>query len=427
MNILIIGSGGREHALIWKIRQSPLCKRIFCAPGNAGVSQLAECLPISPSEIGTLLAAARSNRIDLTIVGPEQPLMDGIVDRFTDEGMAIFGPSRSAAMIEGSKVFAKQFMKKYGIPTAAFETFDIAHRHEAEEFIRATSVPIVVKADGLAGGKGVIVCETKDEGIAALSLMTTQRTFGSAGDRLVIEEFMKGEETSILVLTDGTYWVMLPPSQDHKRIFDSDRGKNTGGMGAYAPATIVSPAIRQKIEETILHPTIDGMRSEGRQFKGCLYIGLMLTDSGPKVVEYNCRFGDPETQAVLPLIESDLLELINEATLGTLRGSSIRLRPESAVCVVLTSGGYPDAYETEKPIRGLDSKFEDGVQVFHAGTKREGSEVLTNGGRVLGITAMDATLGTAIGKTYRAIEKISFDKMHYRTDIGAKGLETLAS
>jgi phosphoribosylamine--glycine ligase len=427
MNVLVIGSGGREHALVWKIGQSSKCDRLFCAPGNAGIAQDAECVNIPSTDTDALIMFARRENIGLTVVGPEQPLVDGLVDRIEAERLSVFGPSKAAADIEGGKVFAKRFMHKYGIPTAKFEAFDSNQRKDAEAFVRKSPCPLVVKADGLAAGKGAIVCSTADEALDALDLMMGQRAFGTAGSRVVVEEFMAGEEVSVLALTDGIAWKLLPPAQDHKRALDGDRGKNTGGMGAYAPAPFVDHELLQRIEREILRPTIEGLAHEGRPFKGCLYLGLMLTVEGPKVVEYNCRFGDPETQAVLPLLTADFLELLFAAASGGLENVRFGEPVGSAICVVMASGGYPESYETGKVVRGLDSRFEEGVRVFHAGTKHEGNEVVTSGGRVLGVTAVDDDLQAAISKAYRSVAKISFEKAHYRTDIGAKGLKRLAS
>jgi len=425
LNILIVGSGGREHALAWKIHQSPHVRKLYCAPGNAGIADIAECVPIHATAIPSLVEFAREHSIDLTVVGPEQPLTEGIVDRFEREGLKIFGPTKKAAELEGSKAFAKHFMRKYNIPTAQFETFDRRQLSAAKDFIQQLALPVVVKADGLAAGKGVLICETRDEASRAIDAMITQKVFGSAGERIVIEEFLEGEEMSVFALTDSKNVVLLPPAQDHKRILDGDRGKNTGGMGAYAPTPIGTPSLMKDIECTIVQPTIEGMVREERPYKGCLYVGLMVTKTGPKVLEYNCRFGDPETQVVLPLLENDLVELLLACVEGTLGQYTVELKSATAVCVVVASGGYPDAYETGKPIAGLDEHFEDGVVAFHAGTKREGNSILTAGGRVIGITALGpkSDLQATIDKTYRAVEKVSFEAMYYRRDIGRKGVE----
>lgn len=427
MNILVIGSGGREHALVWKIWQSPHVKKIFCAPGNAGIEQHAECVAIKPTDGESLVNFAKTNHIDLTVVGPEQPLVEGIVDRFGKEGLPIFGPSKAAAELEGSKVFAKQFMKKYGIPTAQFETFDRSSYPEAIDIINDMIPPIVVKTDGLAAGKGVLICENRDDALLALSILMEQKVFGSAGDRVVIEEYLRGEELSVFALTDGKDFVLLPPAQDHKRIFDGDKGKNTGGMGAYAPAPIGTQAILDEIRGKIIQPTINGMAHEGRPYKGCLYVGLMLTEDGPKVLEYNCRFGDPEAQVVLPLVDSDIVELFLASVSGTIPAVHFEEKSASAVCVVMASAGYPDTYEVGKTILGLDSQFEEDVVMFHAGTKWQGGSIVTSGGRVLGVTAIgpQSKLEETIDKAYRAVKSITFDGTYYRKDIGHKALRRL--
>lgn len=427
MNILVIGSGGREHALVWKIHQSPRVEEIFCAPGNAGIAELAKCVDIKATDIHVLSEFVKANDIDLTVVGPEQPLTVGIVDHFEREGLKIFGPSKLAAELEGSKVYAKQFMKKYGIPTAAFGTFDRTHRPQAMRFIEQLVSPIVVKADGLAAGKGVLICESKQQALQALDAITGEKAFGSAGDRVVIEEYLDGEEMSVFALTDGADFVLLTPAQDHKRIFDGDAGKNTGGMGAYAPAPAGTRRMMETIRATIVEPTIQGMLKEQRRYKGCLYVGLMLTSTGPKVLEYNCRFGDPEAQVVLPLIENDIVELFLACVSGEIRKTQFTAKNESAVCVVMASQGYPDSYEAGKPIQGLDSEFEQGVMTFHAGTKREADTIVTAGGRVLGVmaTGLKNDLQATVDKSYRAVTKISFEGAYYRRDIGKKGVERL--
>ncbi len=425
MNILVIGSGGREHAIVWKIRQSPLVSQVFCAPGNAGIEDLAQIVPIKITDIDGLLQFARQHNIDLTIVGSEQPLIEGIVDTFEAHELFIFGPSKEASMLEGSKVFAKQFMKKYNIPTAEFRAFNVRERFDAERFINETPVPMVIKADGLAAGKGVTVCETKEQALEALRLMMEEKTFGNAGLNVVIEEFLVGEEVSVFIVTDGKDYVTLASAQDHKRILDNDLGKNTGGMGAYAPAPVLSDDILAKIQRSIIRPTLAGMAREGTPYRGCLYVGLMITETGPKVVEFNCRFGDPETQVVLPLLEDDLVQLMLDVVQGNLAGKKIKLKQQTAVCVVIASGGYPDAYETGKPIVGLEEAMSpDNIMVFHAGTKREKDTIVTAGGRVLGVTAVGAknNLEETINTTYRAVGKITFDNMYYRSDIGKKGV-----
>lgn len=424
MNVLVIGSGGREHALVWKISQSPRVNNLFCAPGNAGIARHATCVAIRASDIKSLLQFAQKQAIDLTVVGPEQPLTEGIVDQFQQAGLAIFGPSQTAAELEGSKVFAKQFMKKYGIPTAAFETFDAADQQKLEQFVNTLMPPIVVKADGLAAGKGVAVCDLRKDALQAIQSM--RRSFGTAARKIVIESFLRGEELSVFALTDGRDHVLLAPAQDHKRIFENDTGKNTGGMGAYAPAPSGKPQLLEEIQRTIITPTTNGMAAEGRPYKGCLYVGLMLTKEGPKVLEYNCRFGDPEAQVVLPLIDEDIVELFLACINGSVP-ASVRLKQATAVCVVMASAGYPDTYEVGKRITGLDANFGKGTIIFHAGTKREEGYVLTAGGRVLGVTAITEgnNLQAAIDRAYFAVGKISFDGAYYRRDIGKKGVRRM--
>ncbi|HEY6952345.1 MAG TPA: phosphoribosylamine--glycine ligase [Bacteroidota bacterium] len=426
MNILIIGSGGREHALCWKMKQSPRVSRLVCAPGNAGIEQLAETIPVKAHESDALLRFALKEKIDLVVVGPEQSLALGIVDLFERSGVAIFGPDKSAARLESSKVFAKDFMRRHGIPTARYQSFTQSEEAKAREFIESLAVPIVVKADGLAAGKGVVVCGSKQEAVLAVGTMMGEKIFGAAGEKIVIEEFMQGEEASLLVITDGERIAPLPAAQDHKRILDGDRGKNTGGMGAYAPAPLMDKALTDRVVREIVVPTIRGMNSEGTPFRGCLYVGLMITAEGPKVVEYNCRFGDPETQVVVPLIEGDLAEILYSAATRRLNPEQVRTHRASAVCVVMASRGYPDDYETGKKILGLDKIHpEDGVVVFHAGTKKNGEDVLTSGGRVLGVTAIgyDNALESTIRSAYNAVGKITFDGAYFRGDIGRKALK----
>jgi phosphoribosylamine--glycine ligase len=428
MNILIIGSGGREHAIAWKLRQSPKVDRLYCAPGNAGIGEIAELVPVKADDLTGLLAFARTNKIDLTVVGPELPLTLGIVDLFVNEGLKVFGPSKLAAEIEGSKVYAKEFMKKYKIPTADFKRFDVTKRYDAERYIDEIPAPIVIKANGLAAGKGAVVCETKDKALEVLHEMMVQKVLGEAGEQVVIEEYMVGEEASLLIITDGLHFVTLPAAQDHKRILDGDRGKNTGGMGAYAPTPFVTEKDLERIQRSIIKPTLSGLRKEGRRYVGCLYFGLMLTQSGPKVVEYNCRFGDPETQAILPLVGGDFADLLVSAVDGTLQNFKVRQVDKTAVCVVIASGGYPDKYETGKEILGLEglAGLED-VTVFHAGTRVERGKVVTSGGRVLGITAVGplSSFEATISRAYQGVSRITFDGAYYRSDIGAKALRSV--
>lgn len=423
MKILVIGSGGREHALVWKIRQSPMVTKIYCAPGNAGIGEIAELVDIKSNDFDLLIKFVKNNHIDFTVVGPEQPLIDGIVDTFQDAGLKIFGPSKLAAEFEGSKAFAKEFMVRNNIPTANYKSFSLENRFEAERYIYETPVPIVVKADGLASGKGVTICETKDAALDILDALFTKKILGTAGEKIVIEDFMTGEELSILAITDGNDFITLPPAQDYKKILDGDIGKNTGGMGAYAPVNFTNEDLLDQIKRIIIQPTIDGMKREGRPFKGCLYFGLMLTETGPRVVEYNCRFGDPETQVVLPLIENDIVKLMLASINNEIGKINLKIKPCSTVCVVMSSRGYPDSYEVGKPITGFD-KIGDNVLIFHSGTISENDAIVTAGGRVLGITAFGSSddFEETIHNAYRVVEKITFDGAYYRSDIGKKAL-----
>lgn len=426
MKVLVIGSGGREHALVWKLRQSSRVNALFCAPGNAGIGQLCTLVPIKPADIKGLLRFVREKEIDLTIVGPEQPLVEGIVDAFESQGRKIFGPTRFAAQLEGSKVFSKNFMMRNGIPTASYRCFSAHEDREAKKFIDTLDGPIVVKADGLAAGKGVLICESRQKAYEALEAIVHKKEFGSAGDQVVVEEFLSGEEASLFVLTDGDRFAVIAPAQDHKRILDGDLGKNTGGMGAYAPAPIVTDALIRQVIEVVVHRTLEGMKREGGPYRGCLYVGLMMTADGPKVLEYNCRFGDPETQVVIPLIDGDLAEIFLSIAERRLDPAAVKVHPASAVCVVVASLGYPDEYETGKEILGLDHiKAEDGIVVFHAGTRMENGKIVTAGGRVLGVTAIgfNDELEQTIQSAYRAVENITFDGAYYRSDIGKKALK----
>lgn len=421
MNVLVIGAGGREHALAWKIKRSPLLGRLFVAPGNPGTAAIAEHLPLNIRDHAAIESAIRDNHIDLTVVGPEQPLADGLADVLAAHGHAVFGPSRDASALEWSKAFAKDFMSRHHIPTASYKVFDATARNDAEEYVARHPMPLVLKADGLAAGKGVLICRSRDEAVAAFRNMTS--SFGEAGKTVVVEEFMSGEEASVFAITDGEHVVILPPAQDHKRALDGDQGKNTGGMGAYAPAPVVTDMMVAQVRDTIIVPTLRGMGAEGRPYRGCLYVGLMLTTDGPKVVEFNCRFGDPETQVVLPVLGSDLLPLLHAAATGTLANADLTRSSSSAVCVVLASGGYPDAYATGCAIRGIpDAENVPGTAVFHAGTRQNGAVVETGGGRVVGVTSVQPSLEDAIASAYAAVGHIEFDGMHYRKDIGARGL-----
>jgi phosphoribosylamine--glycine ligase len=425
MRILIIGSGGREHALARSLSQSSRTEKLFVAPGNAGTASLADNVDLEASEAEALRDFALSEDLDLTVVGPEKPLVAGLVDQFEEAGLAVVGPSREAARLEGSKAFAKSFMQEHGIPTARHRTFDSSETDEARSYLEEHGAPVVVKASGLAGGKGAFVCETLDDAFDALRRIAEERDFGAAGDRIVIEELMRGEEASVFALTDGENYVLLPPAQDHKRIGEGDTGPNTGGMGAYAPAPVVTPKILQQTCRRIIEPTLAGMQAAGAPYRGVLYCGLMITDEGPKVVEFNCRLGDPEAQVVLPLIETDLVNVFERLAARNLGGVQLRSRPGAAACVVLASDGYPTSYETGFPINGLEASPDDAL-VFQAGTAREGSEqIVTDGGRVLGVTGLGAGLPEALDVAYGAVEHIHFDGMQYRRDIGEKGLKRL--
>ncbi len=426
MKVLVIGSGGREHAIVWKLSQSPRVDKIYCCPGNAGIAEIAECVDISPKNFKALSDLARYEWIDLTVVGPEDPLAHGIVDHFEREGLRIVGPTRAAAQIEASKVFAKDFMRRYGIPTAEYRVFT-SYLH-AEEYIKMKGAPIVVKADGLAAGKGVVVAETVDEAIEALRRIMKERVFGDAGERVVVEEALTGEEASYLVFTDGETILPMVSSQDHKRVYDNDKGPNTGGMGAYSPAPVVTPEVETKIMERIMKPVIRGLRKEGLRYRGVLYAGLMIKDSEPYVLEFNCRFGDPETQPILMRMKSDLLETLMAIVEERLDRVALQWRPEASVCVVLASGGYPGSYEKGKVIEGLDEiKEMKDVVVFHAGTKYRDGRIVTSGGRVLGVTALGRDIREARERAYEAVKKIRFEGMHYRSDIGIKALNREAA
>ncbi len=428
MKVLIIGSGGREHALAWKVAQSPAVKGLWVAPGNAGTELLVERrglaggnVPLNPENVPELLDFAETIGIDLTIVGPEAPLALGIVDAFLRRKLAIFGPTQAAAQIEASKAFAKAFMQRHQIPTARFAVFE--DYQQALEYLRQADFPVVVKASGLAGGKGVFVPENRTRAEKALYEMMVRRSFGEAGEQVVIEERLYGQELSVLALSDGQTVMVLPPAQDYKRAFDGDQGPNTGGMGAYAPVPFVGQELLEEIQRTILQPAVDGLRKEGIPYVGVLYAGLMLTAQGPRVLEFNCRFGDPETQVLLPLLESDLVELMQACIAGSLKGMHVECRPISAVTVVLASRGYPGPYEKGKVIQGLEQAeaLED-VLIFHAGTRRAGEQIITSGGRVLNVTAIGDTLPQAVARAYEAVGRISFEGMHYRRDIGQSAL-----
>jgi len=423
MKVFVIGGGGREHALVWKISQSSRVKKIYAAPGNAGMAQLADCAPIKAEDISGLLAFAKQKAVDLTVVGPEGPLSLGIVDAFQNAGLRVFGPDRSAAEIEANKAFTKDLMRKYRIPSADYGTF--TDQAAAEAYVRSKGAPIVVKAAGLAAGKGVVVAATVEEALAALDMIMSKKTFGDAGDVVVIEECLQGEEASFMAFTDGKTVVPMASSQDHKRVFDADKGPNTGGMGAYSPAPVVTKQIERQVMEKIMNPTIRAMEQEGRFFKGILYAGLMIHNEEAKVLEFNARFGDPETQPVLARLDSDLIDIIEAILNGRLAALSIKWKPDSAVCVVMASGGYPGAYEKGKEITGLGRAAGHGnVMVFHSGTALRDGKVVTDGGRVLGVTGIGPTVAAAIDTAYAGVREISFEGAHYRRDIGARALET---
>ncbi len=426
MNILVIGGGGREHALCYALARSASAPTLYCAPGNAGTAALAETVPIDVAHIDALLAFAREASIDLTIVGPEAPLVAGLVDRFEAAGRKVVGPSAAAARLEGSKRFANDFMDRHGIPTAASRTFEAHEYDDAVAYVERGDFPVVLKADGLAAGKGVYICQSREEAVDALDGMLLDGAFGVAGARVVVEEFMEGEEASVFVLTDGTDYVLLPPAQDHKRIGDGDTGPNTGGMGAYAPAPVITPQVLREVEERIVRPVLAGMAADGHPYRGILYVGLMMTDEGPKVVEFNCRFGDPEAQVVLPLLASDAVELFTALADRRLADARVVVGDGTAACVVLASAGYPGAYQRGRVISGLDAAPE-GVVVFHAGTAQDGDDAVTSGGRVLGVTGIGADLQTALDRAYAGVEAISFEGMQYRSDIGQRGLQRLVA
>jgi len=419
MKVLIIGGGGREHALVWKVKQSEYVKQVYCAPGNAGIARDAICEDIPASDIKGIFHFASRKRIDLTIVGPEAPLVDGIVDLFESNGFPIFGPSEKAAEIEGSKVFAKYVLEKNDIPTAQYQAF--SEFDEAKRYVKSVDLPVVIKADGLAAGKGVLLCDTREKALAALTKIMVDKAFGSAGRKVIVEEFLQGQEVSLIGISDGEHLVYLVPSQDHKRIYDKDQGPNTGGMGAYAPVPFIDNGLLERVKKEIMLPTIQGLALEERPYRGVLYAGLILTKQGPKVLEFNCRFGDPEAQVILPLAKSDLVEAVMAARDGNLKDFRWKNHKQHAVCVVIASGGYPGSYEKNKKIFGLEHSFNDAF-VYHAGTKEIENDIVTAGGRVLGVTALGKSLPEAMQKAYAAVGRITFDGAYYRKDIGAKGL-----
>jgi phosphoribosylamine--glycine ligase len=420
MKVLVVGSGGREHALAWKIARSDKVKKVYCAPGNGGTASIATNIALDPADIKGLVNFAEKEKIDLTVVGPELPLTLGIVDAFEEKGLRIFGPRKNAAVLEGSKVFAKQFMDRHRIPTARYKIAESAE--EARKIVASGefNFPVVIKADGLAGGKGAIICRTLTKAEEAIQMIMVDKKFGEAGERVLIEEFLRGKEASFIVVSDGVRVNPLVTTMDHKAAYDGDKGPNTGGMGAISPSPYISAELFSEVMKIIVFPTITRMLEEGRKFVGVLYVGLMLTDEGPKVLEYNCRFGDPETQPQILRFKSDLVDLLLAAIEGNVLQSEVEWSPRPAGCVVLASGGYPFKYEKGKKIEGLsEAEKIPGIVIFHAGTKVVNGEFYTNGGRVLNVCASDETLSETMAKIYEACEKIYFEAMHYRRDIGA--------
>lgn len=418
MNILVVGGGGREHTIVWKIAQSPKVEKIYCAPGNGGIAELAECVDIKATDIDAMVQFAKERQIDLVMVAPDDPLVLGMVDAMEAAGIRAFGPRKNAAIIEGSKVFSKELMKKYNIPTAAYEVF--TDSASAIDYVkRQNSFPAVIKAEGLALGKGVIIAQDLEEAVSGIRSIMDDKQFGDSGNRIVIEEYLQGPEVSVLAFTDGKTVVPMVSAQDHKRAYDNDEGLNTGGMGTFSPSRLYTDDIAAECMDNIFLPTIKAMQQEGRPFKGVLYFGLMMTKNGVKVIEYNARFGDPETQVVLPRLKTDLVEIMEAVIDERLDTINIEWDDNAAVCVVLASGGYPTKYQTGYEIKGLETA-KDNIIVFHAGTKRQDGKIVTAGGRVLGVTAVSATLDQAIADAYKAVESISFQDMHYRKDIGIK-------
>jgi phosphoribosylamine--glycine ligase len=424
MKVLVIGKGGREHAIAWKVAQSPLVNQVYIAPGNAGTEKIGKNIPIGATDISNLVKFAKEEKIDLTIVGPEDPLAKGIVDAFQKEGLKIFGPDSKGAQLEASKVFAKNFMAKYGVPTARYGAFE--NPDEAKEFIKTLGDKVVVKADGLAAGKGAFVCKSQDEALKVVENLMIKGILGEAGKRVVVEEFLEGEEASYMVMADGTDYVPLPTSQDHKRLLEGDRGPNTGGMGAYSPTPVIDEEMEERIKKEVIERTLKGLAEEGIHYRGFLYAGLMITKEGPRVLEFNVRLGDPEAQPILTRVESDLVEHIMEILEGNIKGAQLKVSPKWALGVVIASKGYPYKPETGKVITGLEEaeKLSD-VVVFHAGTKREGDKIITAGGRVLTVVGLGSTLKEAKEKAYEGVSKIHFEGMYYRRDIGDKAFKYL--
>ena len=425
MKVLVVGGGGREHALVWKIAQSPRVSHIYCAPGNAGISRQATIVPIRANDLEGLLHFALKEKVGLTVVGPEEPLTKGIVDLFESKGLSVFGPTGKAAEIEGSKAFAKEMMRKYHIPTASYQTF--RDRGKAVSYVRSQKPPLVVKADGLAAGKGVIICATLEEAIRAIDQIMVEKAFGEAGDQVVIEECLVGEEASYLAFTDGKTILSMASSQDHKAILDGDKGPNTGGMGAYSPAPVVTDQMHEKIVREIVKPLVRGMAEEGRPYKEVLYAGVMICNGVPKVLEFNARFGDPETQPIMMRMKGDIVPILEACIHGNLSQHQIEWDHRASVCVVMASKGYPGDYDKGKVIGGLEEV--DGmkdVYVFHSGTASQGDQFVTSGGRVLGVTGLGEDIPKAIDTTYQAVKKIAWEGVHYRTDIGLKAVKRLA-
>ncbi|HEV2194253.1 MAG TPA: phosphoribosylamine--glycine ligase [Candidatus Acidoferrum sp.] len=418
MKILVIGGGGREHALVWKLKESPRVEKIWCAPGNGGIAPDAECVAIDAGDVAALVAFAEKNLPDLTVVGPELPLVNGIGDAFRERSWAIVGPSKQAAQLEGSKVFSKEFLQRHNIPTAkVYGVFESAK--EAYGALKNVKWPVVIKADGLCAGKGVLVAQDFDEAHDFIERVMDKNELGAGGKRILLEEGLEGDELSFIVMTDGRSYAPLVPTRDHKRVFDGNQGPNTGGMGAYSTDELLPEPLRKTVVSTIVEPTLKGLAADGIPYQGFLYIGLMLTSSGPKVLEFNCRLGDPETQAIAARMDFDLAEALQDVAAGRLNASKLRWKPGASACVVLSSGGYPGRFETGKKVEGLTSAEQiTGVKVLHAGTKRVGEEIVTSGGRVLGVTATGPTLGATLGSAYAAADKIRFEGIHYRRDIG---------
>ncbi len=426
MKVLVIGSGGREHALVWKLAQSPKVTEIFCAPGNGGIATMAQCVPVAADDMAGLLTFAKDKAIDLTLVGPEVSLTLGIVDLFQDEGLRIFGPNKKAAALEGSKVFMKELLAKYNIPSAQFASF--TNRDQAMAYIDKIGVPLVVKADGLAAGKGVLVCHELSEAREAVDLVMTERAFGDAGNEVIVEEFLPGEEASFIAFTDGKTILPLPTSQDHKAVYDGDTGPNTGGMGAYSPAPVVTPELHEQVMEKVMMATVKALAAEGCPYKGMLYAGLMIRDGVAKVLEFNCRFGDPEAQPLLMRLNNDLVDVVEAVIDGNLGSITLDIDPRPTVCVVMASGGYPGSYTKGYPIAGLDKAGEQkDVVVFHAGTAEDKGILVNSGGRVLGVTAIDEDLENAISKAYTVVNMIHWQDCYFRRDIGQKALRRTKS